>query len=127
MHSGAVQGLAQLCVWLDESRSRHVQPHYLHQHLVGIGSTVKGTGARRGRGGPLSSDDEENSVNAHRPRYESTSPTGETVWHGRSSGDDALWSDIAYSDVVRVWPTQDSTIGLAQDQSQAVHRKDGTW
>src|SRR5712671_6209982 len=67
-----------------------------------------------------------NSVNAHRLRYESTSPTAGTVWHGRSSGDDALWPDIAYSDVVRVWPTQDSTIGLAQDQSQAVHRKDGT-
>ena len=28
----------------------------------------------------------------------------------------ALWSDIAYSDVVRVWTTQDSTIGLALDQ-----------
>ena len=57
--------------------------------------------------------------NAHRPRYESTSPTGSTVGHGRSSGDDARWSDIAYSDVVRVWPTQDSTIGLAQDQRHA--------
>ena len=67
-----------------------------------------------------------NSVNAHRLRYESTSPTAATVRNGRSSGDDALWPDIAYSDVVRVWPTQDSTIGLAQDQSQAVHRKDGT-
>ena len=77
--------------------------------------------------GTLSSDDARNSVNAHRLRYESTSPTAGTVWHGRSSGDDALWSDIAYSDVVRVWPTQDSTIGLAQDQSHAVHGKDGRW
>ena len=42
--------------------------------------------------------------NAHRLRYESTSPTVATVWDGRSSGDDALWSDIAYSDVVRVCP-----------------------
>ena len=55
---------------------------------------------------------------AHRLRYDSTSPTAATVWHGRSSGDDALWSDIAYSDVVRVDETQDSTIGPAQDQSQ---------
>ena len=59
----------------------------------------QGPGAR-----PVSSDDEGNGVSAHRLRYESTSPTGETVWHGRSSGDDALWSDIAYSDVVRVCP-----------------------
>ena len=67
---------------------------------------AEGTGARRGtrRGGPLWSDDEGNTVNAHRLRYESTSPTAVTVWHGRSSGDDALWSDIAYSDVVRVCP-----------------------
>ena len=36
------------------------------------------------------------------------------------SGDDARWSDIAYSDVVRVVAaTQDSTIGLAQGQRQA--------
>ena len=41
-------------------------------------------------------------VRAHRLRYDSTSPTAATVWHGRSSGDDARWSDIAYSDVVRV-------------------------
>jgi hypothetical protein len=53
--------------------------------------------------------------NAHRLRYESTSPTGATVRHGLSSGDGALWSDIAYSDVVRAWIAQDSTIGLAQD------------
>ena len=47
-------------------------------------------------------------------------PLPATVWHGRSSGDDALWSDIAFSDVVRVAePTQDSTIGRAQDQGQA--------
>src|SRR5579863_5017925 len=39
--------------------------------------------------------------NAHRLRYESTSPTGATVRHGLLSGDGALWSDIAYSDVVR--------------------------
>src|ERR1700680_1167817 len=38
----------------------------------------------------------------HRPRYESTSTTAETVKYGLSSGDDALWSDIAYSDAVRV-------------------------
>ena len=57
---------------------------------------------------------------AHRLRYDSTSPTAATVWDGRSSGDDARWSDIAYSDVVRVVAaTQDSTIGLAQDQRQA--------
>jgi len=57
---------------------------------------------------------------AHRLRYDLTSPTGATVWHGRSSGNDARWSDIAYSDVVRVVAaTQDSTIGLAQDQRQA--------
>ena len=55
---------------------------------------------------------------AHRLRYDSTSPTAATVWHGRSSGDDARWSDIAYSDVVRVDETQDSTIGPAQDRSQ---------
>src|SRR2546428_295433 len=62
---------------------------------------------------------------AHRLRYDSTSPTAATVWHGRSSGDDARWSDIAYSDVVRVGgPTQDSTIGLAQDQRQARRRTD---
>ena len=59
-------------------------------------------------------------VRAHRLRYDLTSPTGATVWHGRSSGNDARWSDIAYSDVVRVVAaTQDSTIGLAQDQRQA--------
>ena len=59
-------------------------------------------------------------VRAHRLRYDSTSPTAATVWHGRSSGDDARWSDIAYSDVVRVvMATQDSTIGLAPDQRQA--------
>jgi hypothetical protein len=57
---------------------------------------------------------------AHRLRYDLTSPTAVTVWHGRSSGDDARWSDIAYSDVVRVVDaTQDSTIGLARDQRQA--------
>jgi hypothetical protein len=56
---------------------------------------------------------------AHRLRYDSTSPTVGTVWHGRSSRDDARWSDIAYSDVVRVVSaTQDSTIGLARDQRQ---------
>ena len=53
--------------------------------------------------------------NAHRLRYESTSPTGATVRHGLSNGDGALWSDIAYSDVVRALIAQDSTIGLAQD------------
>jgi hypothetical protein len=53
--------------------------------------------------------------NAQRLRYESTSPTGATVRHGLSSGDGALWSDIAYSDVVRALIAQDSTIGLAQD------------
>ena len=37
---------------------------------------------------------------AHRRRYDSTSPTASTVWHGRSSGDDARESTIAYSDVV---------------------------
>ena len=52
--------------------------------------------------GASSSDDEGNGVNAHRLRYDSTSPTAATVWDGQSSGDDALWSDIAYSDVVRV-------------------------
>jgi len=57
---------------------------------------------------------------AHRLRYDLTSPTAATVWDGRSSGDDARWSDIAYSDVVRVVDaTQDSTIGLARDQRQA--------
>jgi hypothetical protein len=56
---------------------------------------------------------------AHRLRYDSTSPTAATVWDGRSSGDDACWSDIAYSDVVRVvYATQDSTIGRARDQRQ---------
>lgn len=56
---------------------------------------------------------------AHRPRYDSTSPTVGTVWDGRSSGADARWSDIAFSDVVRVATTQDSPIGLAQDPRQA--------
>ena len=47
-------------------------------------------------------------------------PNRATIRHGRSSGDDARWSDIAYSDVVRVvQATQDSTIGLARDQRQA--------
>ena len=44
----------------------------------------------------------EQKENTHRLRYESTSPIAATVWHGRSSGAGALWSDIASSDVVRV-------------------------
>ena len=63
--------------------------------------------------------DDRGKGNAHRLRYESTSPTAATVWHGRSSGDGAL----VRHRILRCRPsgtTQDSTIGLALDQGTCV-------
>jgi hypothetical protein len=54
--------------------------------------------SEQGRLGPMAVGCER----AHRLRYDLTSPTAATVWDGQSSRDDARWSDIAYSDVVRV-------------------------
>ncbi len=47
VHRGAGQRLPQRRARLDEGRARHVQPHHLHHHLVGVGGAVEGAGARR--------------------------------------------------------------------------------
>src|SRR6516165_3218523 len=46
-------------------------------------------------------------------------------WSSDVCSSDLLWSDIAFSDVVRVWRTQDSTIGLAPGQSRSEERRVG--
>ena len=42
-----VERLPQLRARLDEGRARHMQPHHLHHHLVGVGGAVEGAGAGR--------------------------------------------------------------------------------
>ena len=47
------QRMTQIILRVDEGGPRQMQSHDLHQHLVGIGSAIKGTGAGPVIGGSL--------------------------------------------------------------------------